>query len=38
MVLLRDDVPEHLGAVDLFRPDQVEAIDHYHQHGKPKLV
>jgi ectoine hydroxylase-related dioxygenase (phytanoyl-CoA dioxygenase family) len=38
MVLLQDEVPEHLGAVDLFRPDQVEAINHYYQHGKPKLV
>jgi ectoine hydroxylase-related dioxygenase (phytanoyl-CoA dioxygenase family) len=38
MVLLQDEVPEHLGAIDAFRPDQVAAIDHYYQTGKPKLV
>jgi len=37
-VLLRGEVPEFLGAVDAFRPEQMEAIDHYHQHGKPRLV
>ena len=38
MILLEDEVPEHLGAVDLFRPDQVEAIDYYYSVGKPRLV
>jgi ectoine hydroxylase-related dioxygenase (phytanoyl-CoA dioxygenase family) len=37
-VLLRGEVPEHLGAIDAFRPDQKEAIDYYCQHGKPRLV
>jgi ectoine hydroxylase-related dioxygenase (phytanoyl-CoA dioxygenase family) len=38
MILLEDEVPEHLGAVDLFRPDQVDAINHYYEVGKPRLV
>ena len=38
MVLLNKEVPEHLGAVDLFRPDQVEAINHYYNVGKPRLI
>jgi ectoine hydroxylase-related dioxygenase (phytanoyl-CoA dioxygenase family) len=37
-VLLQDHVPEHLGAVDAFRPDQVEAINYYYQHRKPRIV
>jgi ectoine hydroxylase-related dioxygenase (phytanoyl-CoA dioxygenase family) len=37
-VLLQDDIPEHFGAVDNFRPDQVEAIDYYFQHRKPRIV
>jgi ectoine hydroxylase-related dioxygenase (phytanoyl-CoA dioxygenase family) len=37
-VLLKGEVPEHLGAVDAFRPDQKEAIDYYRAHGKPRLV
>lgn len=38
MILLEDEVPEHLGAVDEFRPDQVEAINHYYAVGKPRLI
>jgi ectoine hydroxylase-related dioxygenase (phytanoyl-CoA dioxygenase family) len=37
-VLLQDDVPEHLGAIDAFRPDQVEAIDYYCAHRRPRIV
>ena len=37
-VLLRGEVPEHLGAVDAFRPDQVEAINYYSTHKKPRLI
>ena len=37
-ILLQDDVPEFPGAVDAFRPEQVEAIDYYCRHGKPRLV
>lgn len=37
-VLLQEEVPEHFGAVDLFRPEQVEAIDHYLQLGKPRSI
>jgi ectoine hydroxylase-related dioxygenase (phytanoyl-CoA dioxygenase family) len=37
-VLLKGEVPEHLGAIDAFRPDQKEAIDYYQSHGKPRLV
>jgi ectoine hydroxylase-related dioxygenase (phytanoyl-CoA dioxygenase family) len=29
MLLLEEEVPEFPGAVDLFRPNQCEAIDHY---------
>lgn len=38
MRLLEDDIPEHFGAVDAFRPDQVAAIDYYFEHRKPRLV
>jgi ectoine hydroxylase-related dioxygenase (phytanoyl-CoA dioxygenase family) len=38
MRLLEDDVPEYFGAVDAFRPEQVEAIDYYFEHRKPRLV
>jgi len=38
MRLLEEDVPEYLGAVDAFLPEQVEAINYYHQHRKPRLV
>jgi hypothetical protein len=38
MILLDDEVPQHLGAVDEFRPDQVEAINYYYSVGKPRLV
>lgn len=38
MVLLDEEVPEHLGAVDLFRADQVEAINHFYNVGKPRLI
>jgi hypothetical protein len=38
MILLQDEVPEHLGAVDIFRPDQVEAINYYYEVGKPRIV
>jgi hypothetical protein len=38
MILLEDEVPAHLGAVDIFRPDQVEAINYYYSNGKPRLV
>lgn len=38
MTLLEDEVPEYFGAVDAFRPDQVEAIDHYFQHRAPRIV
>jgi ectoine hydroxylase-related dioxygenase (phytanoyl-CoA dioxygenase family) len=37
-VLLRDQVPEHFGAVDNFRPDQIEAIDYYYRNRKPRLI
>ena len=37
-VLLRGEVPEHLGAVDVFRAEQMEAIDHFCTHQKPRLV
>jgi hypothetical protein len=37
-VLLKGEVPEHLGAIDAFRPDQKEAIDYYYSHGKPRVV
>ncbi len=37
-ILLQDEVPAFPGAVDAFRPEQVEAIDHYHRHGRPRLV
>ncbi len=37
-VLLRGEVPEHLGAIDAFRPEQVEAIEYYLQHNMPRLV
>jgi ectoine hydroxylase-related dioxygenase (phytanoyl-CoA dioxygenase family) len=38
MRLLDDEVPEHFGAVDAFRPDQIEAIDYYFANRKPRLV
>lgn len=38
MRLLEDDIPEHFGAVDAFRPDQVEAINYYFENRKPRLV
>jgi ectoine hydroxylase-related dioxygenase (phytanoyl-CoA dioxygenase family) len=38
MILLEEEVPQHLGAVDEFRPDQVEAINYYYSVGKPRLV
>lgn len=38
MILLEDEVPAYLGAVDVFRPDQVEAINHYYSVGKPRIV
>lgn len=28
-VLLRDSVPDHLGAIDALRPEQAEAVDHF---------
>ncbi|HEV2866434.1 MAG TPA: phytanoyl-CoA dioxygenase family protein, partial [Allosphingosinicella sp.] len=37
-ILLRDEVPEFPGAVDAFRPDQIEAIDYYLAHGRPRPV
>lgn len=37
-ILLQDEVPAFPGAVDAFRPEQVEAIDHYYRHGRPRLV
>jgi len=37
-ILLKGEVPAFPGAVDAFRPDQVEAIDHYYRHGRPRLV
>jgi ectoine hydroxylase-related dioxygenase (phytanoyl-CoA dioxygenase family) len=37
-VLLQDKVPDHFGAIDLFRPEQVAAIEHYLQAGKPRTV
>ena len=37
-VLLRGEIPEHLGAVDAFRPEQVEAIDYYLKNKKPRVV
>jgi ectoine hydroxylase-related dioxygenase (phytanoyl-CoA dioxygenase family) len=36
-VLLQDEVPEYFGVVDVFRPDQVAAIDYYLEHRKPRL-
>lgn len=38
MILLEDQVPEHLGAVDDFRADQVEAINHYYSVGRPRVI
>jgi ectoine hydroxylase-related dioxygenase (phytanoyl-CoA dioxygenase family) len=37
-ILLRGEVPEHLGAVDAFRPEQMDAIDPYLAHGRPRGV
>jgi len=37
-VLLDEHVPDYFGFVDAFRPDQVEAIDYYFEHRKPRLV
>jgi len=37
-ILLQDEVPEYFGVVDVFRPDQVEAIDYYFANRKPRLV
>ncbi|WP_420143974.1 phytanoyl-CoA dioxygenase family protein [Sphingobium sp.] len=28
-ILLRDDIPEHLAAIDALRPDQIELVEHY---------
>ena len=36
-VLLEDEVPEYLGAIDVFRPEQMDAINHYRELGKPRL-
>jgi ectoine hydroxylase-related dioxygenase (phytanoyl-CoA dioxygenase family) len=37
-ILFEDDLPEHFGVVDCFRPEQVEAIDYFFEHRKPRLV
>ncbi|HEY0311342.1 MAG TPA: phytanoyl-CoA dioxygenase family protein [Allosphingosinicella sp.] len=37
-VLLQDEVPEYFGVVDVFRPEQVEAINYYYENRKPRLV
>lgn len=28
-ILLQDDIPEHLAAIDALRPDQIDLVDHY---------
>ena len=38
MKLLADDIPKHFGAVDAFTREQVEAINYYYEHRKPRLI
>jgi ectoine hydroxylase-related dioxygenase (phytanoyl-CoA dioxygenase family) len=37
-ILLQDEIPEYLGVVDVFRPEQVEAIDYYFANRKPRVI
>jgi ectoine hydroxylase-related dioxygenase (phytanoyl-CoA dioxygenase family) len=37
-ILLDGEIPEYFGVVDCFHPEQVEAIDYFFQHRKPRVV